>query len=323
MMYKERFIYEHIEGRPSCHAGTIAELPSGEYLAAFYAGTQEGATDVGVLTSRLRDEIDGWEDTRVVVDTPGMSEGNPVLHVDDYGHVWLFYVTQQEPGWDNVLMYSMKSEDEGRTWEEPAQIGDTLGWMTKNKAIRLQSGRTILPCYDERAWKSFCLLSDDECLTWQQSGMMEGPTMVIQPTLLPRPDGSIVAFMRTGAPVEDPDNRVIWKSVSEDDGMTWSPCEPTDLPNPNSGCDVVLLDDGNAALIYNDSRTGRSPLTVALSTDNGDTWPTKRTLETEEAEFSYPAIIQGHGGRIHTLYTYKRTHMKHAAFSETWFEEES
>ena len=332
-MYAERFLYGHIEDRPSCHAGTIVELPSGEYLSAFYAGSHEGDRDVAILTARLSDELDGWQDVQVVADTPGKSEGNPVLHVDSHRHVWLLYVTQQKPkragepdpeqvlGWNSVLLYAMKSENEGRTWKRPRQLSYTLGWMTRNKAIRLSSGRTVLPCYDEINYRSFCLLSDDQCQTWEQSGWIEGPAWVIQPTLLKREDGSILALMRSCPPEDRPDQRVIWRSVSRDEGLTWSRCEPTELPNPNSGTDLVGLGSGHAVLLFNDTPEGRSPLTVALSTDDGETWPVKKNLETEPVEFSYPAVIQDRGGRIHVLYTWKRTHMKHVVFDENWIGE--
>lgn len=337
-MYVERFLYESLEGRPSCHVGTIVEMLSGEYMAAFYAGTCEGHPDVALLTSWLRNEMDGWTPPRVVLDPPGKSAGNAVLHVDLYGHVWMFYTIQQNPklddqgrrkekgeepiGWDSVLLYAMKSEDEGRTWEEPTCLSTRPGQMVKNKPIRLASGRAVLPCYDEMDWRSFCLISDDECRSWTESGPIEGPVHVIQPTLYVRPDGSIVALMRSGADGDDLPNRVIWRSVSTDDGMTWSRCEPTDLPNPNSGFDLARMDTGQLALVFNNSRTKRTPLTVALSGDEGETWPIMKDLETEEgAEFSYPSVIQGHGGRLHMIYTYKRTHMKHVAFSELWFEE--
>lgn len=317
-MYQERFLYDTIPGRPSCHAGTILELPSGEFLAAFYAGTREGAPDVAVLTVRLRSELDDWSELTTVIDTPGKSEGNPVLHADTYGHVWLFYVTQQEPGWDYVLLYAMKSEDEGRTWEEPVLLSQEQGWMVRNKPIRLSSGRTVLPCYDEVNWRGFCLVSDDECVTWRKSGWMEGPVTVIQPTLIERPDGSLFALLRNGAPEDRPEQRVLWQSVSTDGGMSWSVCEPTELPNPDSGADMAGLDNGNTVLVYNDTKKGRSPLTVALSEDGGRTWPIRRNLETEPAEFSYPAVIQHLDGNMNALYTYKRTHMKHVIFDEAW-----
>lgn len=333
-MFKARFLYDTLEGRPRCHAGTIVELPSGEYLAAFYAGTFEGHPDSAILTARLANEIDGWQDVSVVVDNPGWSDGNPVLHVDDYGHVWLFYATQHNPkwnadgtrkeageepiGWDSVYLYATKSEDEGRTWEHAVQMAPNQGWMVRNKAIRLDDGRTLLPCYDEQTWRGFCLISDDECLTWRQSGPMEGPCSVIQPSLFVRRDGAIEAYLRSGAPEENTDQRVLWRTISTDRGETWSPCEPTDLPNPNSAADLVRMDNGHLALLYNDSHTARTPLTLALSRDEGKTWPIRKTIESEEGEFSYPAIIQGHGGRLHMIYTYRRTHMKHVTVTELW-----
>ncbi len=33
---------------PSCHASTLAELPSGDLLAAWYAGSYEKASDIAV-----------------------------------------------------------------------------------------------------------------------------------------------------------------------------------------------------------------------------------------------------------------------------------
>ncbi len=317
-MYTQRFIYQGLVGRPSCHAATIAELPSGQYLCAFYAGTDEGAADVAILTSRLSDEVDGWQEPRVVIDSPGKSDGNPVLHVDGYGHVWLFYVTQQQPGWDNVLMYAVKSEDEGRTWERPSLLSETVGWMTRTKPLRLAPGRTILPCYDEVKWRGFCLVSDDECRHWEPSATMESPVSTIQPTLVARDDGSLLALLRSAPPASRADERRIWRSESRDGGMTWSPCEPTDLPNPNSGIDAVRLDSGEVVLLYNDTAEGRTPLSLAMSLDGGATWKLRWHLETEPGEFSYPAVIQGHGGRLHAVYTWKRTHIKHVMCTRNW-----
>lgn len=317
-MRTDRFLYEAIPGRPSCHAGTLAELPGGGLLAAFYAGTHEGHSDVALLTACLPPGADAWRDVRVVVDTPGKSEGNPVLHMDAHGLVTLFFVTQQQPGWNYVLAYAMTSRDQGRTWSEPRLLSTTQGWMVRNKPIRLRSGRTVLPCYDEITWRSFCLLSEDEGATWRQSGWLEGPCQVIQPTLLERRDGSILALMRSGPPADRPDWRRLWRSESCDGGETWSPCEPTELPNPDSACDLAALGDGRAVLIFNDTPQGRTPLSAALSFDEGRAWPLRRALETDADEFSYPAVIRARDGLIHTLYTWRRSHMKHMVFDEAW-----
>ena len=49
-----------------------------------------------------------------------------------------------------------------------------------------------------------------------------------------------------------------------------------------------------------------------MSTD-GKTWKGALVLETEPAEFSYPAVIQTRDGLVHLTYTWKRTRVKHVA----------
>ena len=90
---------------------------------------------------------------------------------------------------------------------------------------------------------------------------------------------------------------------SNDDGETWTPLAPTDLPNPDSGIDAVMLADGRALLVYNHSHTGRTPLNLAIS-DDGRSWSALAILENQPGEYSYPAIVQGAEGMVHVTYTW-------------------
>jgi len=96
----------------------------------------------------------------------------------------------------------------------------------------------------------------------------------------------------------------------------------TKVRNPGAAIDVVKMADGRVALIFNDSERERSPLTLALSRDEGETWYVKRNIETEDGEFSYPAIIQDRAGSLHLTYTYRRTHIKHVKVEPSWIEGE-
>ena len=90
----------------------------------------------------------------------------------------------------------------------------------------------------------------------------------------------------------------VWRANSTDYGETWNKPYKTTLPNNNSGLDVAKLPhSGTLVLIYNPVTSTRTPLRLAVSTDNGETWPTYIDLEREKGEvnkgreFSYPAII--------------------------------
>jgi predicted neuraminidase len=102
------------------------------------------------------------------------------------------------------------------------------------------------------------------------------------------------------------------ESWSEDAGKTWTPPKlVAALPNPDAGIDAVTLKDGRHVLVYNPTKRGRTPLSVAVSSD-GKTWKPAAVLETAPGEYSYPAVIQAEDGRIHVTYTWKRQRIKHA-----------
>ena len=109
----------------------------------------------------------------------------------------------------------------------------------------------------------------------------------IQPSLWRCTDGRLRMVVRTTRAVGR-----VGLAESSDDGRTWSAVRPTSLPHPNAGLDAVKLADGRVLLVYNHAPQGRTPLSLALSDDDGDTWRTRRALEDGPGEYSYPAVIQ-------------------------------
>jgi len=101
------------------------------------------------------------------------------------------------------------------------------------------------------------------------------------------------------------------ESFSYDNGRIWSKPEKTSLRNPNSAVELIRLNDGRLLLVYNDSSVKRTPLVVALSEDDGETWHNVIVLEKEEGEFSYPSAVEHSDGIVHIVYTYKRQAIKH------------
>src|SRR6185295_68131 len=146
---------------------------------------------------------------------------------------------------------------------------------------------------------SLMAVSDDDGADWYASEPLIGFGN-IQPAVLERKDGSLVAYMRENGILDK-----IRVSESRDQGKTWGPVGALDIPNPGSGLDAVRLANGHWVMIYNDTVKGRSSLAVSLSEDEGRTWPKTRHLEKhDKGAYHYPAIIQGADGTIHAVYSY-------------------
>lgn len=200
------------------------------------------------------------------------------------------------------------------------KLGDKLyqrlGWQPRCKPTTLPSGRILLPLYSDTFSIGLMAISDDEGATWHASEPLLG-FGAIQPSVVRRDDGTLVAYMRENGPLNK-----IRVTESKDDGETWGPVGTIDLPNPGSGLDAVRLKSGAWALVYNDLQNGRNQLAVSLSDDEGKTWPTTRHLERHETgSYHYPAIIQSKDGIIHVVYSYfveGGKSMKHAEFNEAW-----
>ena len=316
---------------PQCHASTIVETPTG-IVAAWFAGTHEKNHDVGIWISR---HVNGrWiEPVEVVNGVQSMNVRypcwNPVLFQPKDGPLMLFYKVGPDPTtWWGMLTTSY---DGGHTWSWPVKLGEhfVIGHLlgpVKNKPIQLADGTIICPssteafneAKTERYWKIHFEVSRDSGKTWDVVGPINNGIDfdTIQPSILTYPNGDLQLLCRTR-------QQVVGQSWSKDGGRSWSPIEATHLPNPNAGTDAVTLKDGRQLLVYNHStrsgnrqdntfRNGRQILNVALSQD-GKHWNTVLTLENEsnDAGYSYPAVIQTDDGMVHITYTWRRLNIKH------------
>jgi len=198
------------------------------------------------------------------------------------------------------------------------KVWQRLGWQPRCKPTVLSSGRILLPLYTDTFSLSIMAISDDGGQTWFAGKPLLG-FGAIQPTVLQRSDGTVVAWMR-----ENGFTGHVRYAESSDEGVSWGPVLVSNLPNPGSGLDGVRLRSGRWLLVHNDAVEGRGRLAVSLSDDEGRTWKWKRLLEDmSEGSAHYPCVIQARDGRIHVVYSYfvkDGKSMKHTVFSEAWLE---
>jgi len=343
-MLKIYDIFEPQKCGKNSHGSTITELPNNKIMVVWYCGSFEKAADVGIYASILDRNTSKWsEPVLIEKESSKKSEGNPVIYYDNIDdRLWLFWVTMDRAeykifpgGWSTCKIKCKhldhpdpEKEDKNplrkENWSNFKYLTKTWGKMTRNKPIRLSNNDIILPIYSE--WlgykANFLICSADSFKlgslksTWKKIGPIG--SNILQPTLVELEPRHILAYNRTGRFGKN--KGFISKIESFDFGIHWSKQSATSLPNPNSGCDMVKLNDGNLVLAFNNSSTIRSPLSIALSEDKGKSWKYIKDLEKDDKErFAYPSIIQASDGKIFCSYTNRSgINIRCAEFDEEW-----
>jgi predicted neuraminidase len=301
---------------PFNHSASIVETPAG-LMAAWVSGSRERAIDVGIWTSR-QTEDGTWTKPVEAINGFSSQEGrqypcwNPVLFRPKPGPLFLFYKVGPSPeNWWGVMALS---DDDGRSWTRQRRLPEGTYGPIKNKPVVLPDGSYLCPSSTENAgWRVHMEKTAELGLRWTRTGPLNNAREVaaIQPAILLRRYDGIQILCRTK-------QGAIYQSFSQDNGKTWTPMQRTALPNPNGALDAVMLQDETSLLVYNHSRTDRTPLNVAISKD-GHTWRSALTLENQPGEYSYPSVIQAANGLVHLLYTWNKERIKHVTLNPEKF----
>lgn len=294
---------------PESHASTLVNIDSGQFLISWFGGTKEKNDDVSIWVSK--GTPGNWGKPYEIAKIRDNAHWNPVLHKSKEGRVYLYFKVGKEIShWETWVK---TSDDQGQTWSEAVELveGDRGGrGPVRNKLIELSNGVWVAGASNELGrWNVFMDRSEDGGKTWSATPYLSFDTSeitgkgIIQPTLWESSPGNVHALLRSTS-------GMICRTDSKDYGKTWSSVYKTSLPNPNSGIDLVKLEDGTLVLIYNPDNTNwgsRNTISATLSFDNGLTWPKKVDIESgvKNDEFSYPAIINN-GDTVSLTYTWNR-----------------
>lgn len=352
---------------PQNHASNLQVMPNGDLLCVWFAGTQEGISDISIYLSRLRTGETTWTKAEKLSDDPECSEQNPVLFLAPDNQLWLLWTAQKSGNQDTAIVRCRKSLDGGDSWGEIVTLLDQPGTFIRQPIVVADNGNWLLPVFYCRVkpgekWVgnydvSAVKISEDEGKTWRDVEVPESLGCVHM-SITKTNDGKLLALYRSRWA------DFIYKSESVDNGESWSAPQPTELPNNNSSIQVTTLINGELALVFNnmsslgakerrlslydeiedDDTTSseptnidvdsevksafwgapRAPMTLAISQDNGNSWPiqinldegdgycmTNNSREQLNREFSYPSVKQGADGSIHVSYTYFRQAIKY------------
>ena len=314
------------------HSATLAELPDGSLVAAWYAGSGEGAADVAIYLARRSPEGNWAKPVAIMTRERVQRElrrnvislGNPLLLSHPDGRLGLLFVSIAAGRWSGSSMNLTWSDDGGVTWGPVRNLTmnplANLSTLPRNPPSPLVGGGWAIPVYEEFLGKFpeiLWLQPDGE--EWSAAvSRIEGGVYILQSSLVPLDEHRAAAFFRDFRPAK-------WMSASwsENAGRTWTRPAATALPNKDSGQCVVRLSDGALLCAFNDLSPGkRENLRLAISRDEGRTWKTIATIAEESgSEFSYPYMLWS-GGKILMVYSARQTEMFFAEFSEAWVKQQ-
>lgn len=285
---------------PRCSEGDIILLKDNRILTIYTRFIDgQGDHDKAVLSGRISD--DGgytWGDERDIVTGGGkknvMSVSLLRLQNND---IALFYLVKNSIYDCYPVMRT--SKDEGITWSDPvACVVPESGYYVLNnsRVIRLKSGRLLMPLSLHTMSNSslnesghiFCCYSDDNGKTWVRGEFVTKRQDLVtqEPGVVELKNGKILLYMRTNSGFQ-------YFSYSKDSGKSWSVAQEGNLSSAQSPA-LIVRDPQSTALIaiWNNSKTVRTPLCLALSKDEGASWTNKVLIESNpNLWFAYPAIL--------------------------------
>lgn len=288
------------------HFSTVCVCPNGDVLAAWYTCVSEEGRELCQASSRLRAGSDRWEPAQLFFDVPDVNDHAPVLTCD--GKRVYHFFTQSLKGWDDASDCVRTSDDSGATWSKPRIIvsrDDPRRMSQPCSAFAAKDGTIVLACDGDGHRDERLVVGG---ATWKVAGgdlRKAAGKYAIHPAIAPRGDGAVLAFLRGPDPMP--------MMVSKDLGETWEAGE-TPFPGIGVGQKAAALRLASGALLLLSIDSKKKGTFVALSPDDGATWPHVRMLA---GVTGYMSLAQAPNGVIYAF----GTRMGCAAFNEAWIRE--
>lgn len=298
-----RIVFVATPPHPRYTEGSVIELRDGTLLFAIteFGGDSGDFARAQIVARRSADGGRTWGESSVLQEnTGGLNVMSVTLRRSGTGQIMLYYL--EKNSLSDLDLKLRFSDDEAASFGEPVLITQDPGYHVVNndRITRLTSGRLVVPAASTldvekvNHFVAHCYLSDDDGKTWRPgSGRVDAPNRgAMEPEVVELGDGRLLMIIR---------NQVgfIGRSYSTDSGDTWSEMESLGLRSPEAPATIRRVPaTGDLLLIWNDVYTAgaphggrRTPLSAAISQDDGLTWRTAGVLEDNpDLTFSYVSV---------------------------------
>ena len=282
-----------------------------------------GNQDTSIVRRRVSlDNGQTWGPTETLPDAPAGTFVRQPIHVTPDG-AWLLPIfncrTQPGEKWDGSLDDSavLRSTDQGASWQR-SEVPESLGCVHMS-IVPAADGSALLGFFRSRwADNIYATRSDDGGLTWQAP----------KPTVLPNNNSSIQALRLADGRLAMIFNASSALDATERRESLYDELEDEGAPAQDDAPAATATTTAARRAFWG---APRAPMTLALSEDDGQTWPWQRNLEVGDGycmsndsarginrEYSYPSIRQTADGALHAAYTVFRQHIRHVRVMPEW-----
>jgi predicted neuraminidase len=331
------------------HAAQLCWASNGDLLAVWMAGSGEGTAGMNVVLSRLSSPAGPWSDPERISEDDTRSEQNPLLWCEPSGRLHLLHTAQEvrdpDAARDSEGAFSMQwtarlrhrhSDDHGHSWSSSRDLIDTTAFC-RHPPLLQQDGSWYLPIY--RSTAEGGLFGHDFSEILHLEADLSVRAVIPVPNSLGRVHGSLVPsavgnalllFFRSRLADRIYRAQAPMPCAGSSDPPLFSEPVATDLPNNNSSIQALRLSSGRLALIFNrfglspeepqqwgEARWPRTrwPLSVAISDDDGRSWPWIRDIMTSQGfcgednwfangRLEYPTLLEGPPGVLHAAFSW-------------------
>ncbi|MEX0959086.1 MAG: sialidase family protein [Burkholderiales bacterium] len=270
-VFESRFISSSIDD--VAHSASLAPLPDGGLIAAWFAGSREGSPSVVIRGARYDPVKKEWGAEFTFVDRALTQRsvrrhirklGNPVIAMAPDDRLWLFYVSVSVGGWAMSSINAMYSDDFGQSWSAPRRLITSpffnLSTLVRSAPLFHRDGSMGLPVYHEFIGKFAEYLYLDRDGRIKDKLRISRGRDAIQATLVPLSETAAVAMLRYASGTA---GNVLF-SRTADAGRTWSAPQPAPLNNQDSSLAAVALgkSGGGILVALNNLPLGRFRLSL-------------------------------------------------------------
>ncbi|AOO82623.1 sialidase family protein [Bosea vaviloviae] len=294
--------------------------PNGE-LWLIWTAQISGNQDTALVRKRVsHDHGLTWGPIETLFEAPkghGLFVRQPPIVLDNGDWVIPVFHCVSVPGakWvgDHDISAVRVSSDAGKSWVEHTVPGST-GCVHMN-VLKTKDG--LVAFYRSR-WADFIYASrstDGRNWTAPEPTALPNNNSSIQATVLA--DGRIALVFNHSSAADATDRRTgLYDDIEDEEGVA---PQAEAAPAPAAPHRTAFWG------------APRAPMTLALSSDGGRSWPVMRDLETGDGfcmtnnskdqlnrEFSYPSITQASDGALHIAFTYFRRAIKYVRVEPDW-----